>query len=488
MNYMSFSLIIPNMNLVRDRIPGLIIKIALPASIGYFFNTMFNVVDTYFAGRLSTDALAALSLSFPLFMLILAVGVGIGSGTGALVANSLGAGDHRRAAMYQAQALSSAAAATLIIGVPLFVSLEPILRLFNAEGAVLEGAVGYMRVIYGGGIFIVLAHTLNAGLQARGITKVFRNFLILGFLLNIGLDPIFMFGLTIGGPGIFGSPEIFGGPGIFGGSGGAAGEAITLIPRLEEAGVGLATVLVHVVGVWWVARALVQNGGLAGCRPADFIPRHSWVREIAGQSIPAGLNFLTIALGAFVINYFVSRFGRDAVAAYGTALRIEQIALLPTLGLNIALASMVGQNNGAGRLDRVKSSYHTSLLFAFGAMLLILTPVILFAPTLLGIFTDTAEVIRIGKIYLYIQVLTFFSYIVLNQSNSVLQGLKRPGMIMWVGVYRQLIAPFIVFPLFIGPVGLGLHGLWWGLVAVNWSAALWILLWTVRRLKCAGAK
>lgn len=461
----------PRINLVRDPIPGLILKVALPASIGYFFNTMFNVVDTYFAGQLSTDALAALSLSFPLFMLILAVGVGIGSGTGALVANSLGAGEHRRAAMYQAQALSSAAAATLIVAVPLFAALVPILRLFDAEGAVLEGAVGYMRVIYAGGIFIVLAHTLNAGLQARGITKVFRNFLILGFVLNIGLDPIFMFGITLGGSE------------IIGGSGGASGKAITLVPRLEEAGVGLATVLVHVIGVWWVARALVRNGGLIGCRPADFIPRRSYVKEIAGQSIPAGLNFLTIALGAFVINYFVSRFGRDAVAAYGTALRIEQIALLPTIGLNVALATLVGQNNGAGRLDRVKSSYHTSLLFAFGAMLLILTPVILFAPTLLGIFTDTAEVIRIGKIYLYIQVLTFFSYIVLNQSNSVLQGLKRPGMIMWVGVYRQLIAPFVVFPLFIGPVGLGLHGVWWGLVAVNWSAALWILMWTFRKLR-----
>lgn len=456
------------MNLVRDPIPGLIFKIALPASIGYFFNTMFNVVDTYFAGRLSTDALAALSLSFPLFMLILAVGVGVGSGTGALVANSLGEGNHRKAALYQAQAISSAAAAALMVAVPLFAALVPILRLFDAEGAVLDGAVGYMRVIYAGGIFIVLAHTLNAGLQARGITKVFRNFLVLGFLLNIGLDPLFMFGLSIDA-------------GIWG----ISGKTITIIPRLEEAGVGVATILVHIIGVGWVARALVRNGGLTGCRPADFIPRRSYVRDIAGQSIPAGLNFLTIALGAFVINYFVSRFGRDAVAAYGTALRIEQIALLPTIGLNVALSSMVGQNNGAGRIDRVKSSYHTSLLFAFGAMLLILTPVIIFAPILLGIFTDTAEVIRIGKIYLYIQVLTFFSYIVLNQSNSVLQGLKKPGMIMWVGVYRQLIAPFIVFPLFVGPAGFGLHGVWWGLVAVNWSAALWILLWTRKKLKSA---
>ena len=436
------------LDLVSDPIPGLIFRIALPASVGYFFNTMFNVVDTYFAGRLSTDSLAALGLSFPLFMLILSVGVGIGAGTNALIANALGAGEQQKASMYQAQAVSFAALTTVAVALPLFLALVPLFRFFDAEAGVLEGGVGYMRVIAGGGIFIVLANTLNAGLQARGKTTVFRNFLVLGFLLNIGLDPLFMF--TFG---------------------------------WEEAGVGAATIMVNVLGVFWVGRALVRVEGLAGRSASDFVPRRSYVREIAGQSIPAGLNFLTIALGAFVINYFVSRFGRDAVAAYGTALRIEQIALLPTIGISVALASMVGQNNGAGRLDRVKGSYRSSLAFAFGAMVLILTPVVIFAPFLLRIFTDTAEVVRIGRIYLYIQVLTFFSYIVLNQSNSVLQGLKRPAMIMWVGVYRQLIAPFIIFPLFIGPVGLGLHGVWWGLVAVNWSAALWILLWTLKILR-----
>ena len=445
-----------SLDLVNDHIPRLIFRIALPASVGYFFNTMFNVVDTYFAGRLSTDALAALSLSFPLYMLILSVGVGISAGTNALVANALGAEDKRRAAMYQAQAITFAAGATIAAALPLFAALVPIFRFFDAEGEVLDGGVAYMRVICAGGIFIVLANTLNAGLQARGKTTVFRNFLILASLLNIGLDPLFMF--------------------VFG---------------WNEAGVAAATVLVYAIGVVWVARALVRHGGFEGLeegeRAAAFRPRADYLKEIAGQAVPAGLNFLTIALGAFVINYFVSRFGRNPVAAYGTALRIEQIALLPTIGLNVALAAMVGQNNGAGRLARVGASYRTSLSFAFAAMVLILTPVIIFAPALLRIFTDNAEVVRIGRTYLYIQVLTFFSYIVLNQSNSVLQGLKRPAMIMWVGVYRQLIAPFIVFPLFIGPIGLGLHGVWYGLVAVNWSAALWILLHTVAKLREAEA-
>ncbi|MFW6328690.1 MAG: MATE family efflux transporter [Alkalispirochaetaceae bacterium] len=447
------------LNLTGDRIPSLILRMAVPASTGFFFNTMFNVVDTFYAGRLSTDALAALSLSFPFFMVILSLGIGVGAGTNALISNALGGGRREEATFYQAQALSFALIGTILTAVSLYFLLEPLFRLFDAEGAVLAGALGYMRVIVIGGIVIVLNNTLNAGLQARGNTRTFRNFLFLAFILNIGLDPLFMFGLEVRG--------------------------VRIIPAMEEAGVALATILVQVIGLFMVGRVLIKSGGLKHCNRSSFRPRRDTFGEIASQALPGALNFLTIALGAFVINYFVSRYGRNAVAAYGAALRIEQIALLPTIGLNVALASMVGQNNGAGRLDRVEESYRTSLRFAFGAMILILTPVIIFAPWLLGIFSENQEVISIGRTYLYIQVLTFFSYILINQSNSVLQGLKRPGMIMWVGVYRQMIAPFIVFPLLIGPGGFGLTGVWWGLVIVNWSAAVFTVCYTRSKLKHA---
>jgi putative MATE family efflux protein len=447
------------MDLTRDGIGGLILRIAVPASTGFFFNTMFNVVDTYYAGQLSTDSLAALSLSFPLFMVILSIGIGVGSGTNALISNALGANRPEKAAVYQAQAITFGLIGTAVVAIPLYFFLEPIFRLFDAQGAVLGGALRYMRVIVAGGVVIVLTNTLNAGLQARGNTKTFRNFLLLAFILNIGLDPLFMFGLEIGG--------------------------VTVMPAMEEAGVAVATILVQALGILLVGRVLVKSGGLLNCGIRSYYPRREVFREIASQALPAALNFLTIALGAFVINYFVSRYGRNAVAAYGTALRIEQIALLPTIGLNVALASLVGQNNGAGKLGRVEESYKTSLKFAFVTMLLVLTPVIIFAPWLLGIFTENREVIAIGRTYLYIQVLTFFSYIVMNQSNSVLQGLKRPAMIMWVGVYRQMVAPFIVFPLLTRAAGMGVNGVWWGLVVVNWSAALFTWLYTRGRLQDA---
>ena len=196
---------------------------------------------------------------------------------------------------------------------------------------------------------------------------------------------------------------------------------------------------------------------------------------------------MTMALGTFVITYSVGRYGTNAVAAYGAAIRIEQVALIPTIGLNIALGTLTGQNNGAGRLDRVRQSFNTSLLYGGIIMAAVLTPVILFARPLMRLFTAEPEVIKIGMAYIYIEALTFYSYVVLHQSNSLLQGMKKPGMIMWVGLYRQIPAPLAIFPLFAVGIGLGVNGIWWGLSVVNWSAALFILYFALRLLRLRGA-
>jgi putative MATE family efflux protein len=434
-------------NLTNDPIPRLIRKIAAPASLGFFFNTMFNVVDTYYAGQLSTDSLAALSLSFPMFFILLSVGIGIQSGAGALIANALGGGNEHRAVRLQVQALVLAVAVTLTLAVPLFLFLPTIFRFFGAEGAVLEGGLRYMRVIAAGGVIIVAANTLNAGLQARGETRVFRNLLIVISLLNVALDPVLMFGLEIG--------------------------TVTVIPPLREAGTALATVSLYGLGILYLLRKGVTCGVFRDVTPRDFRPDRKLLKELAGQSAPAAFNFMIMTLGSFVINFFISRYGRDPIAAYGAALRIEQIALLPLLGINVALATLTGQNNGAGRLDRVEEALSTALKYSLILAVAIVPPVLLAAPWLLGVFTDSASVIRIGRTYLYIQGITFFSYILINMSNSIMQGLKRPAMIMWIGLYRQVAAPFVIFPFLAVVMAMEETGVFWGLAIVNWTAALY---------------
>ena len=444
------------MNLVRDPIPRLIRQISVPFALGMIFNTMFNVTDTFFAGRLSTDALAALSLSFPMFFLVFGPGLGIQTGAAALISNALGAEDEHRAVDYQLQAIALGAIVALVVSVLMLVFLRPLYAFFGAEGEVLAGGLRYMRVIAGGGAIIVFAQVLNAGLVARGDTKAFRNVLFAMMILNVGLDPLLMFGLSLGG--------------------------VQVIPALREAGTALATVALQGVGLVYLIARGIRKGVYRGASLRRFAPRAGIMRELIGQSAPATLDFLVMTLGAFVINYFISGFGRNAIAAYGASLRIEQIALLPLFGISTALSTLVGQNNGAKRLDRVDESFRVSVRYSLIAAVAILTPVLLAAGSLLRLFTGTAEVVSIGRRYLYIQGITYFSYILMNLSNAVLRGVKRPLAIIWIGLYRQIAAPFVVFPLLAYAAGMAVDGVFWGLAIVNWSAAVFSFWWSRRTL------
>ena len=148
--------------LTTKPVPQLIRQIAIPASVGFFFNTMYNVVDTFFGGLISTQAIAALSLSFPVFFIIIALGSGIGTGVTALVSNSLGSNNQTQAKRFAAQSLSYAIIVSLFLtffGV--FVS-APLFRILGASGEYLELALSYINVIFYGTIFFVLNFTLNS--------------------------------------------------------------------------------------------------------------------------------------------------------------------------------------------------------------------------------------------------------------------------------------------------------------------------------------
>ncbi len=434
-----------------------LVRMALPASIGFFFNTMYNVVDTYWAGTLSTEALAGLSLSFPLYGVLLAIAVGTSSGSNALIANYLGAGKEQESRIILAQSLSFGAIFTFVLGVPLFFALRPILGFLGGGSQAQEAALAYTQIIIAGGIFFVLNQVWNSGLQARGDTKTFRNILIISFLVNVGLDPLLMFGWSPAG--------------------------ITIIPSMGVRGIALATVLVQAGGIFYIARRGKVLGILKNVSLRDFIPQRERFREILGQALPGMLSFLTMAAGTFVITGYVGRFGTAAVAGYGAAIRIEQIALIPTIGLNIALATMVGQSNGAGKIERIRQSYRVTLLLGLGIFLTLYPFIFLFGYRLIGVFNSDPGVMSVGTSYLRIQGITFYSYVILFQANSILQGLKKPGAIFWIGLYRQLGAPLGVFTLFAFTLGLGVVGVWWGLAVVNWSAGVFTWWWSWRLIR-----
>ena len=433
-------------------LPKLIRSIALPSSMGFIFNTLFNVIDTYYGGLVSTTALAALSLSFPVFFIILSIGIGMGTGTTALISSSLGSGDHTKARMYAVQAITLSIFNAILLTVIGILAAPYLLKLLGAKDEYLGVAVAYMNIILSGTFFFLLNSILNSTLTSRGDTKTYRNFLIAGFFLNVVMDPWFMYG-------------------GFG------------VPAMGVGGIGFSTVIIQMMGSVYLIIRIRNRGILDGIRIQEFVPQKKYFADLFKQGFPASLNMLTVAIGIFVITYFAGKYGKEAVAAYGIATRIEQLALLPTVGLNIAALTIAAQNLGAGNPHRVFDSWKLSIKYGLLIILFGIISVVLFSEPLLKIFTSDPKVILIGKEYLGVGVLFFFAYVFLNVSVSTLQGIKKPMYAIFVGTYRQFLLPLPLFLLLSVYLDWGTKGIWWGIFVANWSAAIFTFFYTRRKLQ-----
>jgi putative MATE family efflux protein len=450
---------VPDLDLLRQPIPHLLRRLAIPAGTGFFFTTMFNVVDTFYGGSISTTALAALGLAFPVFFIVIAIGGGISTGATALTGHLLGSGDEEGARLQAAQTISFA----LLHGILLFIvgsTLTPVIfRLLGADGDYLRLAVEYMNALFIGAPFFIGNHAINSTLNAWGDPRPFRNFLVAGFLANLVLDPLFIFGW---GP----------------------------IPPQGLSGIAWATVVIHLSGSLYLLHAARRTGLIDGRTPGLMVPRRRPYLDLMRQGFPASITMLTVALGIFVITWYLGRFGSQAVAAYSIGARVEQMAVLPIMGLNIATLALVAQNSGARDFGRVRETVRWALAAGLSLTLCSAVPLFLLATTLAGLFTSDREVAAIAGNYLHFSAFTLPAYLVLYVCSFALQGLKRPLFPIMLGVYRQLLAPLPLFWLLAFVLGLGISGIWWSILSITWSAALvaiTVTLVTVRRLADGGA-
>jgi len=433
----------------------LVRRLAIPAGIGFFFNTMFNVVDIWYGGKLSTTALAAMSLSFPVFFLILSVGAGISTGTTALIGNALGSGNHDEAHTYIFQSLSFALVNSVALTLLGLFSSPLIFAFMGAQGEYLRLSLGYMNSIFCGSIFFILNFVMSAILNSQGNTIPYRNFLVTGFFLNLALDPWFMYG-------------------GFG------------LPAMGLPGIALATVAIQFLGNIYLFGKVFHKGPPVPFNVRELVPRLHHYRELARQGFPSALNMMTISLGIFIITWFVGRFGQEAVAAYGIATRIEQIALLPVMGLNVSTLALTAQNFGARRHDRIRHILGISLRYGFIIASLGTVAALVFTRQLMEFFSSDAEVIRVGVQFLKIEAFVFPSYVLLYICISAMQGIKQPLFALWIGLYRQIAGPVAVFHLLATVLGWGLIGIWWGIFSVTWSAALIVVIyvtWILKKLE-----
>ena len=424
-------------------------NIAIPSSIGYFFHTMFNVTDTFFAGEISTQAVASLSLTFSIFFIIIAFAGGMSQGMTALIGNAIGKKDIEYAKQIILHSIIISVILAVILTTIGFLSAPFLMQLLGAKGAYLDEALSYINIILFSAVFYVAVFFINAMLNSIGNTKAFRNFLVVGFFFNIILDYWF----------------------VKGGLG---------IEPMGVRGIAFATVIIEFFGMVYLFFVLKSTYLLKNLPEFSF--DINIIVSFFKQGTPPTANMMLMAMGMFIITYFIAPFGQHVVAAYGIAIRIEQIILLPSLGLNIAVLSLVSQNNGAKKYDRVKETVVYAKKIGFIMWVIGIFFILLFGEYCLGLFTQDPLVIEAGMGYLYAAAISFYAYVLVFIHVSLLQGIKKPALLVYLGLARQIIVPALFFSIF-AFFNLSLNFYWFGLASIIWSSALFILWFSNKELK-----
>ena len=441
-----------SINLVGEPIIDLLKKIAIPASTGTLFQTLYNIVDTFFAGKISANALAAIAKSFPLYFIIIATGVGIVSASNALISNSLGAKEDRTASLYVAQSLLYSVFVSILVTIIGLSFSDDLLRFMGSDSETIRLATDYLDIIFFATFIFLIQISLNGALNAQGDTKSYRNVLIISFFLNIGLNPLFIFGL---GP----------------------------IPAFGIAGLAIATVIAQFLGLIYLAYKVYCCELKQFLSPQCFLPKYDLIKNLTYQSVPMMMNMFMIGLGIFNILFFVSKFGYLAAAGYGSALRIEQILLLPVIGLNTAVLTIAGQNFGAKLFDRVDESYTKAITVGSSFMILAGIVIFLLADNIVSIFTDNQEVIDFGADYLKVAAFIGPVYPVFFITNALFQAIKKPIYTVVITFSRLVLLPFSTMSVVVFVLNGSFKDLFLGLFFINWTFGILVFLFSKYYMK-----
>ena len=407
-------------NAILDgKIAPTLLGLSVPMIMAMILVTGFGLVDMIYLGRFSKEAMAAISLAFPVTYLLHTFGGAIGSACTSSCSRLIGSGrEDEIPNLLLHVILVSVTVAVLLIpgGIAL---LEPALRSPDTDPVVREMARRYGVIYFLGGVFSLFSMSFNALFRGEGDTVFPLKAMALGLALNIVIDPLFIFGV---GP----------------------------FPRLGVAGAAVTTVVRFAVVSMLVLREVIVTRD----RKVRLV-RGAWrfdrtlIRDLVGVAGPASLANLSLPAAVYMINGMLVSHGTAAIAAFGAGLRLLSFVFLPTLGLSMSMMIMVGQNHGAGQRERVRAITLTTLRFALTLMAALSLPVILFPRWAMGLMTDDIAVIDAGwrlarwgtvaRPMLSVVNITSFWFQARGQGlagmlpNSVLRVLLEP-LGVWVGL------------------------------------------------------
>ncbi|NMB35292.1 MAG: MATE family efflux transporter [Firmicutes bacterium] len=407
----------------EDNITTLLYRFSLPAIVGMLVMATYNVVDTFFVARLGSEAIAALSVAFPLQMLMGAIGVGSGIGAASLVSRSLGAKDREEAENALGQVITLAMVFGFIIAVAGFIYMRPLLVFLGTNPDIIALTEEYLLVITSGSALFFLIMILNNVVRAEGNPMLSMNMMIVSAVANIILDPIFIFTLGMG-----------------------------------IRGAAIATMLAKIVGIVMMLHYFISGKSVLRFRFSSLKLRWKTILNIYKIGLPAMILQFSNNISLIITNVVLAGYGYIPVAVMGLVFRLQLFAIMPAIGIAQGLLPIIGYNFGAQKMDRVKEAFLKSAVA--GTVLITLAGAIFFlSPSFfLGIFSQEAELLAIGNHAVRIMVIMFPCIAAQIVSGSFFQAIGKGIPSLVLSLLREVIV-FIPF-LFLLSDHFGLTGVW----------------------------
>lgn len=438
----------------QDKISKLIIRFSIPAVIGMVVQAIYNIVDRIFIGNsVGPLGIAGITVSFPIMLILMAVGMLIAVGATSLISIKLGQGKPEEAEKIMGNAALLLVASALAISLFGLVFINPLLRFFGASPNVLPYARDYMSIILFGSAFQAISFGMNNFIRADGSPRIAMATMLIGAILNIILDPIFIFTLGMG-----------------------------------VRGAALATVLAQSVSAAWVLSYFLTGKSSLQFRRNNFQPE---VKIIAGivaiGSAPFAVQMANSVL-MVILNNSLLRYGGDlAISTMGIAQSISTMILMPIFGISQGVQPIIGYNYGAGKFDRVIETLKLAAISATSVALVGFLAIRFFPHQLIGLFgkSDTA-LLSMGVVALrtYLMFLPVVGFQIV--CSQYFQATGKPKQAMFLSLSRQVL--LLIPAIIILPRLFGLDGIWMAGPVADFGATTLTLVWISREVKLQLAK
>lgn len=442
-------------NLTEGNIKRQLFTLTWPMLLGMMGMVIFNLVDTYFVGKLGVNQLAAMSFSFPIVMFVNSLSQGIGIGTSSLVSRNIITESREKVKLMASRAILLG---VIVVAFFVTVGLNTMRPVFGSLGAgdnILDYVVDYMGVWYFGVPFVVIPMIGNNIIRATGDTFLPGMLMVSSAVVNVILDPILIFGF---GP----------------------------VPAMGIKGAALATVIGRSIGLVFILFVLIRREKLLTLKFGKVKEILSTWRNVLYIAGPAAIGMLITPISIGFITKIIAGFGKEAVAAFGVASRVEMFALMVIVSLGTVLIIFIGQNISKKKFDRIFQSLNYAMKFSISWGILVFILFLLLGTPIASVFTNDPMVIEIARKYFYIVGASYGFQGLLMLSTSSFNGINKPYPSAVFSVVRMVV---LYAPLaWLGAKIFGITGVFWAGFTANVLVGILSFIYlhrTVNKLKLA---